>query len=79
MKKTKIVATLGPSTDNKNKIKKLIKEGVDIFRLNLSHGDHSYHRNLINLIREIDRTIPILIDLCGPKLRIGKFENNKIF
>ncbi len=79
MKKTKIVATLGPSTDNKNKIKKLVKEGVDIFRLNLSHGDHSYHRNLINLIREIDRTIPILIDLCGPKLRIGKFENNKIF
>ena len=79
MKKTKIVATIGPSTDNKNKIKKLIKEGVDIFRLNLSHGDHSYHRNLINLIREVDRTIPILIDLCGPKLRIGKFENNKVF
>jgi len=47
--------------------------------LNLSHGDHSYHRNLINLIREVDRTIPILIDLCGPKLRIGKFENNKVF
>ena len=79
MKKTKIVATIGPSTDNKNKIKKLIKEGVDIFRLNLSHGDHSYHRNLINLIREVDETIPILIDLCGPKLRIGKFEKNKIF
>jgi len=79
MKKTKIVATIGPSTDNKNKIKKLIKEGVDIFRLNLSHGDHSYHRNLINLIREVDETIPILIDLCGPKLRIGKFENNKVF
>lgn len=79
MKKTKIVATIGPSTDNKNKIKKLIKEGVDIFRLNLSHGDHSYHRNLINLIREVDETIPILIDLCGPKLRVGKFEKNKIF
>lgn len=79
MKKTKIVATIGPSIDNKNKIKKLIKEGVDIFRLNLSHGDHSYHRNLINLIREVDETIPILIDLCGPKLRIGKFEKNKIF
>ncbi|HOC53131.1 MAG TPA: pyruvate kinase [Caldisericia bacterium] len=79
MKKTKIVATIGPSTDNKNKIKKLIKEGVDIFRLNLSHGDHYYHRNLINLIREVDRTIPVLIDLCGPKLRIGKFENNKVF
>jgi len=79
MKKTKIVATIGPSTDNKDKIKKLIKEGVDIFRLNLSHGDHYYHRNLINLIREVDRTIPVLIDLCGPKLRIGKFENNKVF
>ncbi len=79
MKKTKIVATIGPSTDNKEKIKKLIKEGVDIFRLNLSHGDHYYHRNLINLIREVDKTVPILIDLCGPKLRIGKFENNKVF
>jgi len=79
MKKTKIVATLGPSTDKKEKIKKLIKEGVDIFRLNLSHGDHSYHRNLINLIREVDKNIPILMDLSGPKLRIGKFENNEIF
>ncbi|MGC9089267.1 MAG: pyruvate kinase [Caldisericia bacterium] len=79
MKKTKIVATLGPSTDKKEKIKKLIKEGVDIFRLNLSHGDHSYHKNLINLIREVDKNIPILMDLSGPKLRIGKFENNEIF
>lgn len=78
MKKTKIVATLGPSTDNEKKIKKLIIEGVDIFRLNLSHGKTSYHRNLINLIRKIDNKIPILIDLSGPKIRIGNFEKDKI-
>lgn len=79
MKKTKIIATLGPSTNNEEKIDKLIKEGVDIFRLNLSHGDTLYHKNLIKLIKKVNKETPILIDLSGPKLRIGKFEKNKIY
>lgn len=79
MKKVKIIATLGPSTDNEEKIEKLINEGVDIFRLNLSHGDALYHKNLIRLIRKVNKETPILIDLRGPKLRIGKFEKDKIY
>lgn len=79
MRKTKIIATLGPSTSSEDKIIKLIKEGVDVFRLNLSHGTHNYHKNLINIIRKIDKSIPIMFDLSGPKLRIGKFKEGKIF
>lgn len=77
--KVKIIATLGPSSENERTIKELFESGVDIFRLNLSHGDHSYHKNLINKIRNVDKNIPILFDLQGPKLRIGKFKNKKIF
>lgn len=79
MRKTKIIATLGPSTDNEEKIEKLLKEGVDIFRLNLSHGNKLYHKSLIKLIRKVNKDTPILIDLSGPKLRIGKFEKDRIF
>lgn len=77
--KTKIIATLGPSSENEKTIKELFESGVDIFRLNLSHGDHSYHKILISKVRNIDKNIPILFDLQGPKLRIGKFKNKKIF
>ncbi len=77
--KTKIIATLGPSSENEKTIKELFESGVDIFRLNLSHGDHSYHKTLISKVRNIDKNIPILFDLQGPKLRIGKFKNKKIF
>lgn len=77
--KTKIIATLGPSSEKEKTIKELFESGVDIFRLNLSHGDHSYHKTLISRVRNIDKNIPILFDLQGPKLRIGKFKNKKIF
>ncbi|MCX8095243.1 MAG: pyruvate kinase [Caldisericia bacterium] len=78
-KKTKIIATLGPSSQDEKIIKQLYLNGVDIFRLNLSHGDHIYHREFINKVRKIDKFIPILLDLQGPKLRIGKFKNKRIF
>lgn len=77
-KKTKIIVTLGPASQKKEIIEELFKNGVDIFRLNLSHGDYIYHSNLIKNVREIDRFIPILFDLQGPKLRIGKFKDKKI-
>jgi pyruvate kinase len=77
-KKTKIVATLGPSTDTPQIIEKMILEGVDVFRINFSHADHSEVKNRIKMIREVSEKIQsnasILADLQGPKLRIGKVE-----
>ena len=78
-KKTKIVATLGPSTDSPLIIKKMILEGVDVFRINFSHADHSEVENRIKIIREVSEKLQsntsILADLQGPKLRIGKVED----
>ncbi len=76
MKKTKIVATLGPATFDK--IEKLIKEGVDVFRLNFSHADHKTHKASIKKIREIAKKLnsktAILQDISGPKIRIGEID-----
>lgn len=81
-KQTKIVATLGPASANADTIKKLFQTGVDLFRLNFSHGKHDAHRANAELIRslekEYNRPIGILADLQGPKLRIGRFKNERI-
>lgn len=75
---TKIVATLGPSSDTKDKIKALAKAGVTMFRLNSSHGDEAQHLRNLNYIREIEKElgypIPILLDLQGPKIRVGMLK-----
>ena len=72
----KIVCTLGPSSGTKPLIRKLINAGMDVARLNFSHGDHESHLAMINLIRECSRElgkpVAILQDLQGPKLRVGK-------
>lgn len=79
MKKTKIIATIGPTSKNLQIIKALIEAGVDIFRLNFSHGDVNYHKENIERIRkaasELKRTVAILQDLSGPKIRIGEVKN----
>ena len=79
---TKIIATLGPASGSKKKIKELVKAGVNIFRLNLSHGDHEVVRQWIRWIRETDLELKtyvgILLDLQGPKIRVGKFQNGSI-
>jgi len=76
MKKVKIIATLGPSSENK--IEKLIQAGVDIFRLNFSHADHKAHKQSIKAIREVSKTLnsktAILQDISGPKIRIGEIN-----
>src|SRR5204863_5830338 len=74
MTRTRIVATLGPATNTSEKIRALIEAGVDVFRLNFSHGTHAQHGDLIKGIRRIagDRPIAILQDLCGPKLRLSR-------
>ena len=77
-KKTKIVVTLGPVTANESMIEKLIKKGIDVFRLNFSHGDHKVHKNSIDMIRKISkkigREVAILQDISGPKVRIGEID-----
>ncbi|WP_421726324.1 pyruvate kinase [Bauldia sp.] len=81
-RKVKILATLGPSSSDKAKIKALADSGADVFRINMSHSDHQTLRRLVNTIRAVEtegpRPIGILADLQGPKLRIGKFAHGSI-
>ncbi|MHB8089500.1 MAG: pyruvate kinase, partial [Anaerolineaceae bacterium] len=76
MRFAKIVCTLGPSSSDCDTITKLIEAGMDVARLNFSHGTHDSHAILIQNIREcskkLDRPVAILQDLQGPKLRVGK-------
>jgi pyruvate kinase len=80
--KTKMIATIGPASSDKDTLKKFILEGVDVCRLNFSHGTHQDHHNVIRNIREINKelglNIALLADLQGPKIRIGQVENNQI-
>ncbi|MFK5977613.1 MAG: pyruvate kinase, partial [Rhizobiaceae bacterium] len=81
-RRTKILATLGPSSNTKEMIEKLFIAGADVFRINMSHTSHEVLNELVKLIREIEaersRPIGILADLQGPKLRLGKFKGDKI-
>src|SRR5690606_4562457 len=80
--KTKIVATVGPACDTYDKLLELVKTGVNVFRLNFSHGTHENKAEIINHIRKINKTQPyniaILGDLQGPKLRVGEIENGAL-
>jgi len=80
--KTKIVATVGPACDTYDKLLELVKAGVNIFRLNFSHGSHENKLQVIEHIRKINKTEPyniaILGDLQGPKLRVGEIENGAL-
>lgn len=82
-RKTKIVATVGPATLSAERLRELILAGVDVFRLNFSHGDHQQHTNSLNIIRaisrELGRPVAILQDLCGPKMRIAALPDDGIF
>ncbi|MBL0941588.1 MAG: pyruvate kinase, partial [Alphaproteobacteria bacterium] len=79
---TKIVATLGPASSTPEMIEKLFVAGVDVFRLNFSHGTHEDHLKSYNAIRGLEKKcaypIAILMDLQGPKLRVGKFKSDSI-
>jgi len=81
-KKTKIVATLGPSCSKKNIIEEMILNGVDVFRINFSHANHEEIKNQIEIIRELsadlNKNISILADLQGPKLRVGLIKEGSI-
>ena len=81
-KRTKIVATLGPASDSPETISALIEAGVNVFRLNFSHGTHDTHAELVRRIRSVAESIGahvgILGDLCGPKLRVGSFPKGPV-
>lgn len=80
--KTKIVATVGPSSNTKDMLRNLIVGGVDVFRLNFSHGTHESHRPVIQAIKELREEmgvyVSILQDLQGPKIRVEEVENNGV-
>jgi len=81
MRRTKIVATLGPASNTAAAIRELVAAGVDVFRLNFSHGTHSGHGELIAFIRaaaaQAGRQVAILQDLSGPKIRTGLLKDHQ--
>ncbi|MGA0108207.1 MAG: pyruvate kinase [Candidatus Nanopelagicales bacterium] len=81
MRRAKIVATLGPSTDSKEVVTQLIKSGMNVARLNMSHGDVAEHQRRLDLVRsvsdELHIPVAVLADLQGPKIRIGRFKNGR--
>ncbi|MCU0699063.1 MAG: pyruvate kinase [Myxococcaceae bacterium] len=81
-RRTKIVATVGPASNSPEMLARLVGLGVDVFRLNFSHGTHELHGQAFSLIREAaaqaNRHVAVLADLCGPKIRAGTFEGGSI-
>jgi len=83
LRRTKIVATLGPATDRKGELEKMIKAGLDVVRINMSHGNPEEHKKRVASVRELakklDREVGVLVDLQGPKIRIARFTEDKVF
>ncbi|WP_040726563.1 pyruvate kinase [Thiomicrorhabdus sp. Kp2] len=83
LRRTKIVATLGPATDREGELEKIIKAGVDVVRINMSHGNPQEHIERAQAVRDIaekfDRQVGVLVDLQGPKIRIARFADDKVF
>ena len=81
-RRTKIIATLGPATADRGVLQQLLAAGVNLVRINMSHGDHAQHTQLINTVRECaheaQKEIGILVDLQGPKIRIARFKHNSV-
>lgn len=82
MRKTKIVCTLGPSTDDYKVLKELVRSGMNVARLNMSHGSHAEHKARIEAIRRVRRELgvplAILLDTRGPEIRVKTFENGSV-
>lgn len=80
--KTKIVATVGPASNTYDLLGMLIREGVDVFRLNFSHGAHEEHLSVINMVRRLNKdlrtNVGLLQDLQGPKIRLGEVEGGSV-
>ncbi len=83
LRRTKILATLGPATDKPGVLAALFEAGIDVVRMNFSHGSAEDHINRANAVRELSkktgRRVGILADLQGPKIRIARFQDNKVW
>jgi len=81
-RRTKIIATLGPATDDPEVLEGMIRAGVDVFRVNVSHGDAADHEKRAGLVREAAHKlrwqVALLVDLQGPKIRVEKFRNGSV-
>ncbi|GDX13257.1 pyruvate kinase [Actinomycetes bacterium] len=79
MRRAKIVCTMGPAVESVEKVSELIRAGMNVARLNLSHGGYEEHQNRLDLVRaeaaRIKQPVAIMVDLQGPKIRLGRFEN----
>lgn len=79
---TKVIATIGPASSSKDVLERMFHEGVDVCRLNFSHGTHQDHlqviNNILELNQELNANVALLADLQGPKIRIGEVENNLV-
>ena len=81
MRKTKIVCTMGPNTDNKDIMEALVKNGMNVARFNFSHGDYEEQRNRMDLLKRVreeqGKPVAILLDTKGPEIRTGVLEDGK--
>ncbi len=81
-RRAKIVATIGPASQEKTTLRRLLEAGMDVARLNFSHGSHEIHKTVIShlrqLVKESDRSLAILQDLSGPKIRTGELKNDQV-
>src|SRR6056297_1741894 len=82
MRKTKIVCTLGPATNDKKTIKKVVEAGMNVARMNFSHGDHEEHKQRIDLVKEVEKetgkNVGLMLDTKGPEIRTGEMKGDKI-
>src|SRR6201999_3668112 len=82
LRRVKIVATLGPASNSEKVIEELARAGADVFRINMSHASHDLMRETVAKIRKVEQLIShpigILVDLQGPKLRVGRFADGSV-
>ncbi len=81
MRKTKVICTIGPASDDADVLAKMCESGMDVARLNFSHGTHEEHQVRIDMIKSVreklDYPLPIMLDTKGPEYRVGDFRNGK--
>ena len=82
MRKTKVICTIGPASDDEKILTKMMQAGMNVARCNFSHGDHAQHQKRIDMIKHVreklNLPVAIMLDTKGPEYRIGVFENNEI-
>ena len=82
MKKTKIIATSGPASDNKEVIKEMIESGTDIIRVNMAYASHDFLEKINKIVselnKELNKNVSIMVDISGPSVKIGHIDDEKV-